>query len=209
MPGVDQTVPYMRNTPIYTPRPTDSQQDYSTRVAQDALRIQRSALTETLRRERTPNTHATLSRFSFASLRSSRSTARIHAVSTTTHTPIFHEQEAEVEHEIFCRFIDGLLDDEVCAGDVVPVDLLCPITRLSIRHPVLLLADGMTYERHAINKWLALSRTSPISRTNVDVLPGKSAFFPNHAFRGLTQQFAKDYAKRIVPKKLHDCIKFE
>ena len=39
-------------------------------------------------------------------------------------------------------------------------DLICPITHLIFEHPVVL-SDGFTYERKAIEDWLKIKDTSP------------------------------------------------
>ena len=47
-------------------------------------------------------------------------------------------------------------------SDAAPPELLCPITQEVMRDPVVT-ADGHTYERAAIERWLHERRTSPLT----------------------------------------------
>lgn len=58
----------------------------------------------------------------------------------------------------------------------------CPITCLVMRDPVMLTADGHTYERFAVERWLKLGKaTSPLTGAAID--PKTAMVVPNHAVR--------------------------
>lgn len=63
--------------------------------------------------------------------------------------------------------------DDDLGHTLAPDDLLCPITKCIMRDPVLC-ADGNTYERKAITKWLGSRHTSPITRATM-----AKTFVPN------------------------------
>ena len=59
-------------------------------------------------------------------------------------------------------------DGEPAAQRVkVPDHLLCPLTRVMFRDPVMLVGSGHTYERKGIERHLGIARTDP--RTNVPI----------------------------------------
>lgn len=75
----------------------------------------------------------------------------------------------------------------------VPEDFLCPITREMMIDPVVI-ADGHTYERNAIEEWLVRKHTSPM--TNQELV--YEAIIPNHALR--RQIFAwKEWVEKVLP----------
>ncbi|CAF1600630.1 unnamed protein product, partial [Didymodactylos carnosus] len=47
--------------------------------------------------------------------------------------------------------------------NTVPKDFLCPITRELMINPVLLIEDGRSYEKSALEKWLQAHNTSPMT----------------------------------------------
>ena len=52
--------------------------------------------------------------------------------------------------------------------DPEPDDLLCPITRVMFRDPVMLTSSGITFERDAIEKWLSNgNRTCPVTKKTI------------------------------------------
>jgi hypothetical protein len=61
----------------------------------------------------------------------------------------------------------------------LPRSLYCPIRQTPMCDPVLLLADGFSYEREAIVRWLKEKRTSPITGRRIE----DASVVPNHAFR--------------------------
>jgi len=79
---------------------------------------------------------------------------------------------------------DELNEEEVeeLTEEVYPPECYCPISHCVMTNPVLC-ADGHTYEKKHIEKWLSSNSTSP--NTNM-VLPHKQ-LVPNHALRSLIQ----------------------
>lgn len=73
-------------------------------------------------------------------------------------------------------------------GEEGPDEYYCPITCELMEDPVLA-ADGHSYERGAIEAWLATHATSPKSG---EELPS-NALIPNHALRNLIADWAKEY----------------
>ena len=57
----------------------------------------------------------------------------------------------------------------------VPEELLCPITLMPMKDPVIA-SDGRTYERSAITEWLANHSTSPLTREPMSVSTLKSNY---------------------------------
>ena len=55
---------------------------------------------------------------------------------------------------------------------------MCPITQSVMQDPVVL-SDGMSYERHAIEAWLRRSRKSPCTGQRLV----RGVLLPNHALR--------------------------
>ena len=80
---------------------------------------------------------------------------------------------------------------------VVPVDFLCPITYELMREPVLV-ADGSTYEREAIEHWLKTHSTSPVTNERL----AHTMIVPNNMARSLIRDFAATHPT------LTECIEF-
>ena len=68
--------------------------------------------------------------------------------------------------------------------DDAPKHLLCPITCELMLHPVVA-PDGHTYERTAIERWLAKKRTSPMTAAPM----GSGGLVPNHALKSMISEF--------------------
>jgi len=71
----------------------------------------------------------------------------------------------------------------------IPAALMCPITVALLVDPVIT-ADGLTYERSAIQNWLERNSTSPLTG---EVLPHKQ-LLPNHMARSMARVFAEENA---------------
>lgn len=69
------------------------------------------------------------------------------------------------------------------SSHVVPNDFLCPITAEVMEDPVIT-ADGFSYERSAIEAWLASHDTSPLTN---NVLPHRLVV-PNHTLRSVIRE---------------------
>lgn len=80
------------------------------------------------------------------------------------------------------RWIDTHAPDE--EDRAYPHRIVCPITQLPMRDPVLLAGDGHTYEREAILRWLAENPRSPMTGLAL-IEPGARAVFPNVTLRGM------------------------
>jgi len=65
-----------------------------------------------------------------------------------------------------------------------PPSFLCPISRQCMHDPVVL-SDGHTYERQHIERWLAHSTTSPVTRLELS----QTDMYPNHALRNAIDEY--------------------
>ena len=65
-----------------------------------------------------------------------------------------------------------------------PADFICPITTEIMSDPVMA-ADGHSYERSAIERWLATKSTSPMTGEALQ----HTHTFPNHALRGRIREW--------------------
>lgn len=74
-----------------------------------------------------------------------------------------------------------------------PDDLVCPITQELMVDPVIA-ADGHTYERHAIERWLASKRTSPKTGGEIETC----MLFPNHLLRRQSREWQEAYGQAKV-----------
>ena len=64
-----------------------------------------------------------------------------------------------------------------------PAEFICPITQEVMSDPVST-ADGQTYEREAIARWLKRKKTSPLTGMTLE----SSILIPNHSLRKLIQE---------------------
>jgi len=65
-----------------------------------------------------------------------------------------------------------------------PPSFLCPVSRQCMHDPVVL-SDGHTYERQHIERWLAHSTTSPVTRLELS----QTDMYPNHALRNAIDEY--------------------
>ncbi|EOD19557.1 hypothetical protein EMIHUDRAFT_209151 [Emiliania huxleyi CCMP1516] len=65
-----------------------------------------------------------------------------------------------------------------------PADFVCPITTEVMSDPVMA-ADGQSYERTAIERWLATKSTSPLTGEELEF----TRLFPNHTLRRVIRQW--------------------
>ena len=80
------------------------------------------------------------------------------------------------------------------AAESLHADLLCPITLEVMRDPVIA-SDGHSYERAAIERWLAGHRTSPLTGR---ALP-HGDLIPNHRLRSLIEGVERQPAPNPAP----------
>ncbi|RXG64254.1 WD repeat, SAM and U-box domain-containing protein 1 [Armadillidium vulgare] len=70
----------------------------------------------------------------------------------------------------------------------IPSEFLCPITQETMKNPVLC-ADGFSYEREALEAWLASGKkTSPMTNEKLSHL----ILTPNHTLRNLIQRYNEE-----------------
>ena len=74
-------------------------------------------------------------------------------------------------------------------------NLTCPITAERLRDPVILVGDGHTYERKAIEQWLEKNNTSPMMNTKLRT----KELVPNYAMRRMLDDVAR---KTPLPPQL-------
>merc|ERR1712098_556027 len=79
----------------------------------------------------------------------------------------------------------------ISCSDSAPDQYKCSITHDLMKDPVMC-ADGHTYERHAIEEWLSLKDTIPITN---QTLVNKN-LIPVHGMRQLIQDY-KDKLKKV------------
>jgi len=71
------------------------------------------------------------------------------------------------------------------AMEDVPPEMICPISNDLMKDPVIC-ADGHTYEREAIQKWIRRKASSPMTNQR---LQEPVQLIPNHALRSLISNF--------------------
>eukprot|EP00928_Gymnodinium_smaydae_P005331 TRINITY_DN11819_c0_g3_i1.p1 TRINITY_DN11819_c0_g3~~TRINITY_DN11819_c0_g3_i1.p1 ORF type:complete len:234 (+),score=29.87 TRINITY_DN11819_c0_g3_i1:167-868(+) len=94
------------------------------------------------------------------------------AMTCTEGSPLLpHVETSSIGHDIECKWQH-------------PPSFYCPISQQCMHDPVVL-ADGHSYERRYIEKWLKDHSTSPVSGLQLDQL----AIFPNHALRNAIEEY--------------------
>lgn len=58
--------------------------------------------------------------------------------------------------------------------------------------PVVLLGDGMTYERNAIQSWLMQSKTSPLTAEELSC----TVLVPNHSLKSVIAQYTEQQQRK-------------
>lgn len=99
---------------------------------------------------------------------------------------------------------------ELCAGsrstkssnahNPVPRGFLCPINLTIMKHPVIA-ADGHSYERLAIEMWLASHNTSPL--TNLPL--AHKLIVDNHALKQAIEEYLDGNKRDAVDDDADDC----
>jgi hypothetical protein len=89
------------------------------------------------------------------------------------------------------------VDEFFCQMAATPHSFLCPITHDVMDHPVVA-ADGHSYEREAITRWLVSKTTSPLTRAQ---LPN-AALVPNVALRNAIEEWRAMQPMPIDPERL-------
>lgn len=106
--------------------------------------------------------------------------------------------QCTAEHRMACDYIDKLVSMESTQGELVPADLLCPITHQAMRVPVVA-SDGHSYELHAIQSWVLHKMESPITR---EPLSSQRAFTRNRVVEKLTREWARSHAKTCLNESI-------
>lgn len=86
--------------------------------------------------------------------------------------------------------------DAVTVEDQVPISFYCPITQEIMADPVFT-SDGQTYERAAIEKWLANHNTSPLTGNQLSI----NTLTPNVLARGMIREFLEGHREH-TPKSI-------
>lgn len=84
--------------------------------------------------------------------------------------------------------LDPMADLDVDA----PAEYICPITMSIMKDPVIM-PDGQTYEREAIQKALNANPISPITRQPMDMKDAKT----NYALKSLIEKYVHDHMSEI------------
>ena len=99
------------------------------------------------------------------------------------------------EASLACSYIDNLVGMERTDGEIVPVEFICPLTFQAMKCPVVV-SDGFTYEHDAIQRWMQVSGTSPLTR---EVLQD-DILIKNRAIEQLIIRFYRGREKRSLDK---------
>ena len=86
------------------------------------------------------------------------------------------------------------LFDALPAG-TIPHHFFCPITQ-DVMHDPVKTADGMTYDRPAIERWLSTHATSPL--TNIPLT--SRVLVPNAMLRDQIADFIRTHAHLVTPQ---------
>jgi Mg-chelatase subunit ChlD len=89
-------------------------------------------------------------------------------------------------------------NDEI---DEFPNEWRCPITRELMIDPVIG-PDGQTYERRAIEEWLKINTTSPVTRERMT----STTLIPNIALRNTIEKYAPSDELQEINKRINDAI---
>ena len=75
-----------------------------------------------------------------------------------------------------------------------PPEFTCPITMSLMKDPVIM-PDGQTYEREAIEKALKVNPISPLTREPMDMSQART----NYALKNLIEKYVQDHQKENQP----------
>lgn len=123
-------------------------------------------------------------------------------LNASTQTESTNSTRPDKEHEMVCTYLDKVSSLSSDGNDEVPPEFFCPITHHAMREP-LLAADGFTYERSAIIKWLMKSSDSPCTREPLGGPDKLSPLYNNLAVKQLMQRWAREHAKRQLGTTLN------
>ena len=98
------------------------------------------------------------------------------------------EMAAEATEAISVRLAQEAKEPPRSLHAVLEAHLTCPITQELMRDPVITVADGHCYERAAIEHWLALHDTSPLTGEPLET----KRLAPNVALRSLVCDYLRE-----------------
>eukprot|EP01105_Mastigella_eilhardi_P004001 TRINITY_DN1528_c1_g1_i1.p1 TRINITY_DN1528_c1_g1~~TRINITY_DN1528_c1_g1_i1.p1 ORF type:complete len:269 (-),score=82.36 TRINITY_DN1528_c1_g1_i1:91-897(-) len=78
----------------------------------------------------------------------------------------------------------------------IPTEMICPITRELMEDPVII-ADGCSYERHAIAQWLQRNQISPLTGRRL----ANAHVIPNLRLLSLIQEFRQQHRAELQRRK--------
>jgi hypothetical protein len=90
--------------------------------------------------------------------------------------------------------------DESTLLDGVPLPFRCSLTLELMSNPVII-ASGHTFERRAIERWLASNDTCPLSQT---ALNGNRVLIPNISLKKCIDSWKEHVLSNFIPKVLHN-----
>lgn len=91
-----------------------------------------------------------------------------------------------------CGGVAATAAEVFAAGGRMPASFLCPINGGVFTDPVIA-ADGYTYERAAITRWLVFNGLSPFTRDNLDV----NSLQPNRALKNAIDEWEAAVAAQV------------
>ena len=99
-----------------------------------------------------------------------------------------HKRNVEALHLVYKKGVNQLLDEifvtPAPASDETPTHFCCPITREKMEDPVIA-ADGNSYERREIEKWLKTHNTSPVTGVPLQ----SKTLTPNRQLKDAIEQY--------------------
>ena len=120
------------------------------------------------------------------------------AFASAIDSAIAAQLEAEEAH--LSRAATALSLSHTALVSTAPKDFICPITLDLVEDPVVC-ADGMTYERIAIEQWFASGKaTSPVTNARLT----HTHLVPNRALRSATQQWMLEQATRTRAEEVEE-----
>lgn len=98
---------------------------------------------------------------------------------------LFENENVSLDDRIVRRAFEDGFNNNMMDGKP-PKSVNCPITGMPMQDPIVL-QDGMSYERAAIERWLKKKSTSPVTGEEID----KRIRIPNHMLRNTISELAK------------------
>jgi Mg-chelatase subunit ChlD len=103
---------------------------------------------------------------------------------------IKNKEEAHEKAKLRAKCLEKLKDAMALQEDLVPHSFLCPISKDIIEDAVIA-ADGHSYDRSQIERWLSSNGSSP----KTGALLSSKTLIPNHSLQQAIQDFAANFDK--------------